>query len=172
MLCSSCSCLPAEGWHLSPTVPTGPNPGGPLPPFAGEGSAGHCKASSELSLISTSRSQPSNSCGCRWALGCSLCFSRALLADGQTRRAGAWAGEECSKLSWCLARHQAAKKPSSVVFLNDTDAFMFSLSSCGCCAVTAALRHYCLAAGVYCGQMLINHILPGPLYYLEMPVKF
>lgn len=66
---------------------------------------------------------------------------------------------------------EAVKKPSSVVFLNDTDAFMFSLSSCGCCAVTASLQH-CLAVVVNRGQMLINHLLPGPLYYLEKPLKF
>lgn len=56
-------------------------------------------------------------------------------------RAGRGAGEECSK---CL---QAEKKPSSaqpLTFLNDRDAFMYSISYCGCFAVTAA----------FCGSLL------------------
>lgn len=70
-------------------------------------------------------------------------------------------GEECSE---CL---EAEKKPSSIqplTFSNDTDAFMCSVSYCGCFAVTAALQYYCLSAVVYYGQILIDHLLPGSLY--------
>lgn len=62
------------------------------------------------------------------------------VAEGQMCGAGRGAGEECSK------RLQAEKKPSSIqplAFLNDGDAFMYSISYCGCFAVTAALRYYC-----------------------------
>lgn len=59
------------------------------------------------------------------------------VAEGQMCRAGRGAGEQCSKSL------QAEKKPSSVqplTFLNDRDAFMYSISYCGCFAVTAAFR--------------------------------
>lgn len=78
-------------------------------------------------------------------------------------------GEECSK------RLEAEKKPSSIqplTFLNDTDAFMCSVSYCVCFAVTAALQYYCLSAVVYYGRILIDRLLPGSLYYLEKPLKF